>query len=403
MAVSPFDSQIYRQLLCDTEAAALFSDEAELRCMIQVEVALAQVQGELGLIPAASAKAIRQAAAKIEIDPAGLAAGTRRDGVPVPALVELMRSSVPSAEHAQYLHHGATSQDIMDSALMLRLRDVCLIIEDRLMRLLQALARQAETHAELPLAARTRAQIATPTSFGAVIAAWGAPLLSQLEALARLRPRLLRVSLAGASGNSAALGERAAELRGALAAALGLVDSEQPWHSDRTALAEFSSLCTRVGASLARVGEDYIEASRPEVGEILITAGGGSSTMPQKKNPVEAEMLVSLFHFAAAMDGLMTLGMLHRQQRDGVAWSLEWHALPQVCMATARALQLALELVENLQPDADAMQARLSEGQGLVYAEAISFRLAEIMPRPQAQARVKQMCSEAIDQKVSLA
>jgi 3-carboxy-cis,cis-muconate cycloisomerase len=146
------------------------------------------------------------------------------------------------------------------------------------------------------------------------------------------------------------------------------------------------------------MAQDYIEATRPEVGEITLTAGGGSSTMPQKNNPVDAETLVSLFQVSAAQDALMTQAVLHRQQRDGVAWSLEWHALPQVCMATARALQLATALTEALRPDAAAMMAQLEGDHGLVYAEAISFRLAGIMPRPEAQAEVKKMCAAAIEQ-----
>lgn len=370
--------------------------------MMRVEGALAKVQGELGLIPAASAAAIQQALQTLSIDAADLAAGTRQAGVPVPSLVEALRAALAAPEHAQYLHWGATSQDIMDSGLVLRLGEFCQIIESRVTRLLQLLAQHAQRHAELPLAARTRAQIATPTSFGAVIAAWGVPLLAQLEMLAQLRPRLLRVSLAGASGNSTALGERAAKLRAALAAELGIGDSEFPWHNDRSALSELASLCTRISACLARIGEDYMQATRPEVNEIELIAGGGSSTMPQKNNPVAAEMLVSLFQLATTMDGLMQQANLHRQQRDGVAWSLEWHALPQVCMATAQALKLALELADVLQPKPEEMAARLVDGAGLVYAEAISFELAATMPRPEAQAEVKKMCAAAISQNMSL-
>jgi 3-carboxy-cis,cis-muconate cycloisomerase len=402
MALSPFDSTLYRELLYDAEVGDHFSDRAELQSMLQVEAALAKVQGELGLIPADSAAAIQQALRSMTIDPAELAPATGRAGVPVPALVEAMREAMQAPAHAQYLHWGATSQDIMDTGLVLRLRGLCQILQSRLTRLLRLLARQAEAHAELPMAARTRAQIATPTSFGALIAAWGAPLLSQQEALAQLGPRLLRVSLAGASGNSTALGERAGELRVALAAELGIGDSQFPWHSDRTALSEFTSLCSRIGGCLARIGEDYIYATRPEVNEIELSGGGGSSTMPQKNNPVGAEMLVSLFHLGAAMDGLMRQAVVHRQQRDGVAWSLEWHALPQVCMATARALDIALELVDNLQPNPAAMKSRLVEAPGLVYAEAISFELAATMPRPEAQAAVKKMCAEAVAGKTSL-
>ncbi len=395
MATSPFDSSIYRELLRDDDVGELFSDAAVVSAMMRVEGALAKVQGRLGLIPAASAAAIDGAMRELRVDPASLAAGTRAAGIPAPALVDTLRDALRAAEHAHYLHWGATSQDIMDTGLVLRLRGVCKIVDERLTNLLRALARQAAAHAELPLAGRTRAQIATPTSFGAVVAAWGAPLLAQREALAQLRPRLLRVSLAGAAGNSAALGDQVERLRAELAAELALGDSELAWHSDRTALAELAALLVRINGSLAKLGEDCIVGCRSEIGELKLGAGGGSSTMPQKQNPVAAETIISLFRVAAAMHVLMQESLVHREQRDGVAWALEEHALPAICTASARALALAIALVQELQPDPAAMLANLCGGRQLAFAEAISFELARTMPRPEAQAEVKRLCSEA--------
>ena len=312
MTTSLFDSALYRELLHDAETGRLFSDDAELDAMIRVEVALATVQGRLGVIPAASATQIAQALRDLHIEPTRLAPGTGDDGIPVPALVAALREAMSSPEHSQFLHWGATSQDIMDTGLVLRLRGVCDIVDARLRLLLSAFADLAVTHAQLPLAARTRRQPATPTGFGAVLAAWGAPLLGQLETLALIRPRLLRVSLAGAAGNSSALGERAAEQRATLAAELEIGDSELPWHSDRSALVEFASILTRINGALAKLGEDCILGSQAEVGELVLAAGGASSTMPQKQNPVQAEALISLFQLAAGLDGTMTQALLHR-------------------------------------------------------------------------------------------
>ena len=395
MATSPFDSSIYRELLRDAGVGELFTDAGVVRAMMRVEGALAKAQGRLGLIPAASAAAIDNAMRELQVDPASLAAGTRAAGIPAPALVDVLRDKLQAPEHAHYLHWGATSQDVMDTGLVLRLRGVCDIVDERLKQLLRALARHAATHAELPLAARTRAQIATPTSFGAVVAAWGAPLLAQREALAQLRPRLLRVSLAGAAGNAAALGDPVERLRTELAAQLALGDSEQAWHSDRTALAEFAALLVRINGSLAKLGEDCIVGCRTEIGELKLGSGGGSSTMPQKRNPVAAETIVSLFRVAAAMNTLMQESLVHREQRDGVAWALEGHALPAICMAAGKALVMAIALAQELQPDPDAMLANLSGGRQLAFAEAISFELARTMPRPQAQAEVKRLCAAA--------
>ncbi len=402
MPASPFDSEIYRELLCDDEIAARFDDAAVINSWLRVEGALAAAQGELGLIPEDSARAIASACDGVEIDPAALASGTGRDGIPIPALVDALRSAIGDPAHANYLHFGATTQDIMDTGLVLRLGEVCDIVDARLVLLLQALADLAERHAELPLAARTRRMPATPTSFGAVVAAWGAPLLGQRQALAQLRPRLLRASLGGASGNSAALGPRAAELRDAFAGELGLDAGDGCWHSDRAPLAEFASCLSRINGLLAKMAEDCLLGAAPEVGELRFAGGGGSSTMPHKQNPVQAETLASLFQFAVALDGAMTQALLHRQQRDGAAWMLEWHALPQLCIACGRALELAAELLAGLEVEPARMLANLEGAHGLVYAEAISFRLAQSMPRSEAQARVKQFCAQALEQNVGL-
>jgi len=396
MATTPFDSAIYRELLFDAEVGERFNERAEIGGWLRAEAALAKAQGKLGLMPADSAAAIVKTCAELELEPGRLAAGTAHDGIPIPALVAELRTALGDDRHASCVHFGATTQDIMDSGLVLRLRDVCDILDARLELVLQALADLAEAHAGLPLAARTRRMPATPTSFGAVAAAWGETLLGEHEALAQLRPRLLRASLAGAAGNSAALGPRAAELRAAFAAELGLDAGPGCWHTDRAPLAGFASWMTRVTGALARIAEDCMLAAAPEVGELILPGGGGSSTMPHKRNPVQAETLASLFQLAAALDGAMTQALLHRQQRDGAAWALEWHALPQICMACGRSLQLGIALLASLEVDAARMRANLDGAHGLVYAEAISFRLAQEMPRADAQARVKQWCADAV-------
>ena len=220
--------------------------------------------------------------------------------------------------------------------------------------------------------------------------------------MAQLKPRLLRVSLGGASGNASVLGDKAAKVRSALAQELGLGDSRFCWHSDRSSLAEFASLLTRISGSLGKIAGDCISFAQSEVAELSLKQGGASSTMPQKNNPVVAETLLSLFHFNTALDGLMTQALLHRQQRDGAAWSMEWLALPQICVASAKTMALGLELIQGLQPNAAAMTARLSAGNGLVYAEAISFKLAESMARPEAQEQIKRLCTQAKEQDCSL-
>jgi 3-carboxy-cis,cis-muconate cycloisomerase len=299
-------------------------------------------------------------------------------------------------EHAQYLHWGATSQDIVDTALVLRLRQAVSILDARLAAVAAQLAELAEAHAALPMAARTWGQVATPTTFGAVAAGWGRPLLRHRARLAELRPRVLTVSLAGASGTLSAMGPRGPEVAARLAEALGLHRPDGPWHGERDGIAELAAWCAAVTGSVARMGEDLILLTRSEIGEIRLGQGGGSSTMPQKENPVLPSLLSALGRVAAAIAPVMTGAIAHREQRDGAAWMAEWLTLPQLVMAAARALDAAGALTGSLAPQPARMAANLDpDGLGLIHAEALSFALAAHMPRPEAQETVKALCREA--------
>ncbi|MFV2003237.1 MAG: lyase family protein, partial [Paracoccaceae bacterium] len=244
MPASALDSAIYGGLLGDGEVAALFSDQAEIRAMLKVEGALALAQGSLGLIPKSSAKAIHSASQSLQIDPQALAADTGRNAVVVPALVAAFRREMNAPEHAQYLHWGATSQDIIDTGLILRLRELLDIVELRLIALSKSLGQLADNHATQPMAGRTWGQTATITSFGAVLAGWGQPMLRHLDRLAELRPRLLCVSLSGAAGTLAVMGAQGAALRAGLARALKLNDAPVSWHTARDNIGELAGWLT---------------------------------------------------------------------------------------------------------------------------------------------------------------
>jgi 3-carboxy-cis,cis-muconate cycloisomerase len=396
MPASPLDSAIYRELFGDAEIARLFADTAEIRAMLLVEGALAEVQGELGLIPEAAAKAIHRAALDVQIDPAALAAETGRNAVPVPALVAAFRAAMHAPEHAQYVHWGATSQDIMDTGLLLRLRKVLELLELRIGTALEALATQAETYAETPMAARTYGQAATPTSFGAVAAGWGRPLLGLREDLAALRPRLLVVSLGGAAGTLSVMGEKAPEVRARLAERLGLGDPGASWHADRDRIAALSAWLTRLAGAAGKMGEDLTLMAQSGLDEVDIGAGGGSSTMPQKANPVLPALLAALAREVAGLNTVMQGALLHRQGRDGAAWFTEWLTLPQMCLLAGRAVTVAGDLAATLRPRPERMAALLDDGTGVIFAEALTFALSGRMPRPKAQEAVKALCQEAL-------
>ncbi|MCF8484676.1 MAG: adenylosuccinate lyase family protein [Rhodobacteraceae bacterium] len=397
MPANPADSALYRDLFGDDETARLLSDSAVLRAMLLVEGQLALVQGKLGLIPADAAAYIDRASREVVLDPSAMSAETARNGVPIPALLAAFRKEAQAPEMMQYLHWGATSQDIMDTAQALRLRRICDLYDARLAALLARLGEMAAGHAEVPMAGRTYGQSATPTSFGALVAAWGRPLLRHRLRLAGLRDDVAVVSLSGAAGTLAAMRPLGPEVRAGLAQALALRDPGASWHAERDGLAAFAAWMAGLCASLGKMGQDLILLSQSGIAEVSISGAGGSSTMPQKQNPVGPSVLVALSRQATALSSVMQDATVHGLQRDGAAWFTEWLTLPQLCLSTGKALSLSLDLAGKIAPDADAMARNLGQHGGLIHAEALTFALAQQMPRPEAAGVVASLVAEVRD------
>lgn len=396
MAASVFDSALYGRLFPTGEVGRLFTDSAEIRAMLLVEGALAKAQSARGIIPDLSAAFIQRAAMELPLDPGAMAEATGENGVSVPALVAAFRKEMKAPEHAQYAHWGATSQDISDTGLMLRLRQALTLLETDARTTLGALATLAETHAHLPMAARTYGQHATPTSFGAVAAGWGQPLLGLLAELDTLRRDCLLVSLSGAAGTAGALGPDAPALRADMATALGLADPGRSWHADRTPILRLADWCVRLTLALGKLGEDATELVMSGIGEITLGGAGASSTMPQKQNPVAPSVLVALAKQAVGLMATLHSAALPRHQRDGAAWFTEWLCLPQIVLGAAASVATAKGLAQGIAPVPQAMTAALEGGLDMIHAEAMSFALAEHLPRPEAQAAVKALCKQAL-------
>lgn len=395
MAASVFDSQLYGDLFPSGDAGRLFTDSAEVRAMLLVQGALAKVQGAAGVIPADSAAAISRAVMEVQVDPSNLRRPTGQNGVPVPALVTAFRAEMNAPEHAQYVHWGATSQDIMDTGLMLRLRQALMLIEADLQSAMQSLAQLADSHADQPMPARTYGQHATPTSFGAVVASWGAPLLGLLNELPALRQTCLLVSLTGAAGTASALGDQPAELRAELSKALSLGDPKRSWHVDRTPILRIADWLVRANIAMGKLGEDAIALVQTGIGEITLGGSGASSTMPQKQNPVSPSVLVALARQSSALISVLHGAAMQQHQRDGAAWFSEWLCLPQIVLGAASAAQISKSLSETIAPNPVAMKTALDAGLDMIHAEALSFALAAGTPRPEAQAATKALCKEA--------
>ncbi|MFC3226303.1 3-carboxy-cis,cis-muconate cycloisomerase [Marinibaculum pumilum] len=398
MGLTPLDSTLTGSLLSDPDSVALLDDRAAVAAMLRVEAALAVAQGRLGLIPANAADRIAAVVPGLDLDPATLAEGSADAGVPVPALVAQLRAAV-GGEAAAHVHFGATSQDIVDTGLVLRLRDLLDLFDGRLAALISALAGLADRHRTTVMAGRTRTQQAVPVSFGLKAAGWLLPLVRQRTRLAELRPRLLLLQFGGAAGTLAALQDRGPAVAAALAEELDLGLPAMPWHAQRDGPAELAGWLSLTTGALGKFGQDAMLLAQSEVAEMRESgdAGrGGSSTMPQKANPVSAEALVALARFNAGMVGQMHQALVHAQERDGAAWQQEWLALPQMLVAAGAALRHAAAMAEGLQVDADRMRATLDASNGLLLAEAASFALAAHMPRPQAQDLVKRASLTAL-------
>ena len=341
MSICAFDHPYLGGLLGDEETARLFSGEAETGALVALETALAGAEAAAGLISAEHAERIAEGCSDFRPEVDGLRTGTARDGVVVPELVRQLRRAI-GGEAAQHAHFGATSQDVIDTALMLRLKGICALFRGRLDQLDAALRRTDESFGCRPLMAHTRMQPAIRITVGDRLRAWAEPLRHHGRSLARLQDNGLALQLGGAAGTLEKLGEKGAAVRAAVAAELGLVDKPQ-WQSQRDLIVEFGSLLSLISGALGKFGQDVALLAQGGI-EIELAGGGGSSAMPHKQNPVAAEVLVSLARFNAAQVAGLHQSLVHEQERSGGAWTLEWMILPQMIAATGAALRLALDL-----------------------------------------------------------
>ncbi|MDW6026275.1 3-carboxy-cis,cis-muconate cycloisomerase [Mesorhizobium sp. BAC0120] len=346
MTISPFDHPLLSSLLGDEEAARAFSVASEITAMIAVERALAEAEAAEGVIEPAAAQAIQAALDSFAPDMGKLRTALARDGVVVPELVRQIRLGVAEPFREQ-VHFGATSQDIIDTALMLRLKPILDRFDRLLADLIERLAALNIRFGGRTLTGVTRMQPAIPIRVSDRLAAWRQPLERDRERLKERSERLLAVQLGGAAGTLDKLGGKAAAVRAGLATRLGLADAPQ-WHSQRDGIAEFAGWLSLTTGSLGKIGQD-IALMALSGSDIALSGGGGSSAMPHKQNPVAAEALVALARFNATQLAGMHQALVHEYERSGAAWMLEWLILPQMVTATAGALRLAVELAGQIE------------------------------------------------------
>ncbi len=401
MTVNPADSVIFGGLYGTDDMRALFSERGFVQQMLDVEAALARVEARLGIIPPPAAAAITAAAAADRVAFAELGASTRSVGYPVVGLVKALGQAA-GGDAARYVHWGATTQDIMDTAQMLQMRAGLALIETQLVDVVTALGEKARAHRGAVMAGRTHLQHALPVTFGFKCAVWLAPLVDHLERLRDLRRRALVVQFGGAVGTLASLGEGGRAVTRGLAAELGLEAPLAPWHVSRERVVEIASFLGLLCGTLAKMATDVILLMQTEVGEAFEphhSGRGGSSTMPQKRNPIASEYILAAARGVHALLPLLYHAMAQDHERATGPWQSEMLALPQIFVLTAGALMHGGALAHGLSVDAARMRAGLEANYGLIMAEAVMMRLAQHVGRDKAHHVVQQSCDRALSER----
>ncbi|MFE4816954.1 3-carboxy-cis,cis-muconate cycloisomerase [Streptomyces sp. NPDC056704] len=377
-------------------AASATSDSAFLGALLDAEAALTRAQAGLGLAPDAAASAV-SAVTAADLDVRSIALRARGGGNPVIPLVADLTAAV-GKEYGPYVHRGATSQDILDTALMLVARRTLDLVLADLERTARALGRLAAAHRDTVMPGRTLTQHAVPTTFGLKAAGWRSLVLDARDRLARLR---LPVQLGGAAGTLAAFAAFGAEDPGALVAAyageLGLVEPALPWHTLRTPIADLAGGLAFTAGALGKMAADVLTLSRTEIAEVAEGSGGGSSAMPHKANPVAATVIAASARRAPGLAATLYGSMVAEDERPAGAWHAEWEPLRELLRLVAGAAHDAAELVEGLRVNADAMRDHLALTHGLIVSERLAVALAPVLGR----ARAKELLTRAAERAVA--
>lgn len=391
-------SKLFGEMFGSDAMRALFQDEALVGRYLDVESALARAQAALGIVPTDAAQAITAAATVDRIDWDRLQARTQIVGYPILPLVEQLVEWVDGGK-GQFAHWGATTQDIMDTADVLQIRDALDLVEADLDAIADVLASMAETYAMTPMAGRTHLQHALPVSFGYKAAGWLSGIDRHRQRLKELRPRVEVVSFSGAAGTLASLGDKGLATQAALAAELNLAVPDITWHTIRDGFAEVTGFLALVTGSIGKIGYDIMLMMQTEIGEVLepfVSGRGASSTMPQKRNPISSEMMLASAKLVREQHSAMLDAMVVDHERATGQWHVEWQALPSAFILASGGLRAAREALEGLEVRTDVMARNLDATNGLIVAEAVMMGLAPHLGRQHAHDVVYGCCRQAL-------
>jgi 3-carboxy-cis,cis-muconate cycloisomerase len=387
-SADPDDTGLLAPGWAGSPAASATSDRALLQALLDAEAALTRAQAALDLVPHEASAAVTVAADAGRFDPRSLAGRARSGGNPVIPLVADLTEAV-GEEYGPHVHRGATSQDIMDTALMLvAARTLDLVLAD-LARTEEALARLAAGHRDTALPGRTLTQHAVPTTFGLKAAGWRSLVLDARDRVRTVRDSL-PAQLGGAAGTLAAFTAYGAEDTRALTAAfareLGLREPLLPWHTLRTPIADLAGCLAFTAGAFGKIAADVLVLGRTEIAEVAEGSGGGSSAMPHKANPVRSTLIAAAARRSPQLAATLYGSMTAEDERPAGAWHAEWEPLRDLLRLVGGAARDAAELAEGLRVDDDAMREHLGLTHGLIVSERLSAELAPVLGRARAKA-----------------
>lgn len=395
MTFAALDSGLTGPLLATAAMRDCFSDRARLAAMLEVEVALARALAAQELAPVELSPAIA-AITPEQLDVVAIGQATALSGVPTIPFVKAVQALLPP-ELERSFHHGATTQDVLDTALVLQCRQAFDLLVADLTVVLDGLASLAMAHRVTPGAGRTYGQHAAPLTFGFKAAVWLVGVAEVADRLPAVRKRLLAASLGGPVGTLTALGERGPAVLDGFAAALGLRADVIAWHTRRARVAEAGAWLASLVGALAKLATDVASLASTEVGEVAepyVPGRGGSSAMPHKRNPVSCTVILAAHGAAPGLAATLLGAMAAAHERPAGLWHAEWHALPGLFGLASGALQEARRLAEGLEVDPARMAANLELTRGLLFADAAAGVLASSLGRAAAHAAVEHAAGE---------
>jgi 3-carboxy-cis,cis-muconate cycloisomerase len=404
-------SPLLAPMLSSAAMRAVCDDLAYLQYMLDFEAALARAEAFVGIVPPESAEAIAKACTSTTFDLAALAEAATRSGNLAIPLVKALTSEVAKTgntadkEAARYVHWGATSQDVIDTATMLTLRAGIDALLADIDRAIAGFARLAAQHRNTAVVARTWLQHALPMPFGLKLAEYAAALHRSRGRLSHLKRHTLTLQFGGAAGTLAALGDQGWKVAEKLSGILQLPLPEAPWHSHRDRIAEAASVLAILAGTCGKIARDVQLMMQTDVAEAFEPAGegrGGSSTMPHKRNPVAAASALAAATMAPNLAATIFAAQVGDHERSAGPWHAEWPTLPSLLLVTSGALAAIVDIAEGLEVDAARMRANLDATGGLIMAEAVAFALAEKVGKQEAHHLVEAASKKAVAEKKSL-